>query len=849
MSKPELWIHCDDRLFEILTNRHQSAPIEFVKIQDSIPLGLLTTPGPVIWQSTEDIEQDILEFLYHLKDTGRDIIVGNAETLAREVAHLIAKYSSTDTQAVLESFETRQTAVLVAAETRDDLDDLVSLAGYNLLQCSIPPDRQAVEQADLVILHTPPGQNHRFDKIADILKNRMNKDVILLNFDNPREQLIEILTQRASLPGWATGNAHDLLDDPDMTRKTSALLEILEKIRGFEIDLADIRDRLEPNFPLYKEVESLTRWLRKWMAYDSPDDLPSWKLARDPKTEQLDTVKELRAIGIALSMLMGTLRESRRELVETSAAMIRSSGILARWEGVEGEALDLLTRLHLRQCLSEPAESHREALKTLEPPESPKSAWFISKEGKEAQKSAMATWEEMTQKARSSLKLIERERALITDCLITGYWTLYEAACRAWIEPTNRSDDLRQFLRTGFVGPEFLKYSQEQLNQLHAIRQEREPAWHFLSDERHVVWMDEHIEHLANEETGLCFNEDLELNERGTPRWKQARRTRQLATLKRHRNLHAAMILELEGHISLLDQDLEQIEHETAAAGGPDQASPLLQERKRECQLARTRLLSHQEACRQLEQETPMTCLSLDDVDESEVIPLSEWIMDEIATFRRTSKLIAGKKEAFIPDVLQNGLRPGSSTVTRRHLTETLRTIEERDCTLFEKTLIAHDKREHACIARQSPEIIILPGSGRQGVCLEGADELQEGRLVVPLNMTHPKGLDPLLMDILADWRWETDMADAGSEWVTTDSLVGHYSRARWDYRRLEKEAREKAQVFKELNDRVNFRKHYALYVGSALEQGRQLHYKSRSIYAALNRFLPLPPGVQPLET
>ena len=84
---------------------------------------------------------------------------------------------------------------------------------------------------------------------------------------------------------------------------------------------------------------------------------------------------------------------------------------------------------------------------------------------------------------------------------------------------------------------------------------------------------------------------------------------------------------------------------------------------------------------------------------------------------------------------------------------------------------------------------------------------------------------------------------------LTSDTLVAAYATIRWEYRKRSKETREKAGIFSEESDRLNWRRHYALYVLSAQEGGKRLFFKNKDVYYAILKYIDLPEGVERLRT
>ncbi len=105
-----------------------------------------------------------------------------------------------------------------------------------------------------------------------------------------------------------------------------------------------------------------------------------------------------------------------------------------------------------------------------------------------------------------------------------------------------------------------------------------------------------------------------------------------------------------------------------------------------------------------------------------------------------------------------------------------------------------------------------------------------------------------MLRSLSADFRWDTSHECAGLDLLTSDTLAAAYATIRWHYRNRARDARERAAIYSAENDRKNFRRHYTLYLESAQQGGRKLHFKCREIYDAFRKYLALPERVRRLS-
>jgi hypothetical protein len=103
---------------------------------------------------------------------------------------------------------------------------------------------------------------------------------------------------------------------------------------------------------------------------------------------------------------------------------------------------------------------------------------------------------------------------------------------------------------------------------------------------------------------------------------------------------------------------------------------------------------------------------------------------------------------------------------------------------------------------------------------------------------------EEILWTTLSDFRFDTSKASAGADLMTSDTLVAKYMEVRWNLRKREREARQKAGIYMEENERTNFRRHYAIYMKSADEAGKQLFFRCPELYELIiGKFIELPAG------
>jgi len=222
----------------------------------------------------------------------------------------------------------------------------------------------------------------------------------------------------------------------------------------------------------------------------------------------------------------------------------------------------------------------------------------------------------------------------------------------------------------------------------------------------------------------------------------------------------------------------------------------------------------------------------------------------EALFIRRLARLAARLKEPYIPFVLRDTLVPGRSDhFSRASVVEAIARIEKADPRIFHEVVIGNKRPDRRVTVRKSPVFVLLPGRGQMGLSLCPRKWDDFGRLVLPLVFQRQNGLDNLLTDNLADFRWDCSKEEAGAEWITADALCAAYAAVRWNYRRFSEKAQKTMGIDRKQKDRENWRVHYRLFVASAQDHGRYLFNKCYDVYKdVVLRHIGMPPGVDPLR-
>lgn len=466
---------------------------------------------------------------------------------------------------------------------------------------------------------------------------------------------------------------------------------------------------------------------------------------------------------------------------------------------------------------------------------------------------------ETGQRLEQLLTAIRRERAALEPVMVAAFWRAYEQTALALIGGT--LDDAarphaRAFLRVGMVAPLPWLVDRDAAGQVlaqcaDAVTQ-RDPR----PQATHVLHADEYLHLLAQGEVTPSFDQSLELNEKGSDRWKLDKRWRQIVWGRTIEPLLQHTAADLRARIEAANADIADLEKRIAAldraeSGYREKREALLQQAQ-ECRIAIARMEQAVELLTQkhLKQQQ---ALAQEAAEKMAKMPLSadpaDLVRREVQAIRHVCKLSARLKETFLPLQLRDRLRfDGRRVNDRDTLLRAVADAEQRDPDVFRHVQVFAKKRENRTFVRMSPYLVIVPALGQMGYAWNPRGGTEVGRLGLPLLNARPGDLPRVLCQLLADFRFDTSKQEAGVDLLTSDTLVAAYATVRWNWRKKPRDQREKGTIYNEENDRANWRRHYELLVGSALDGGKKLFFKNPEVYAAVLRYMGLPDGVEPLS-
>jgi hypothetical protein len=453
---------------------------------------------------------------------------------------------------------------------------------------------------------------------------------------------------------------------------------------------------------------------------------------------------------------------------------------------------------------------------------------------------------------------INNEIKDITRHMVEEFWRLYaEAAVILADEKVAGEDEtyIRAYLRYCMIGEADWLLSKETSSFLLEECAHAKHKWNYHVRATHVLYTDEYIHMVGQGMITPAMDEDLELNEKGTDDWKVDKMWRRIIYGKIMENSY--------------NQTLDSLRHEIATIGiGQGELEVKLEklnpekdnykQKKRELleqiQNAKVAVARLQKSIEHIDGKLLPGELGAVGEAQSRIGSLPAMTPEILARreakgIRKGCKLCAKLKEPFLPFVLREKYKPGGSVNDRSTVIAQINEIELLDPLIFKDVIVQAKKPANRVYLRSSPYIILTPALGLMGFSLGPRGGADVGRLFIPVLNARPGMLDRMCFEIFSDFRYDTSKQSAGVDLLTSDTLVAAYANARWAYRKKSKEIREKAAMFNEENDRNNWRRHYILYMTSAMDGGKKLFFKCNEVYEAVIKYMQLPEGVERLQS
>lgn len=455
------------------------------------------------------------------------------------------------------------------------------------------------------------------------------------------------------------------------------------------------------------------------------------------------------------------------------------------------------------------------------------------------------------------LTAIGREIRDIDPMMVQEFWNRYEDAAQLLIEDKASESEkihLRAFLRYGLLGTaEWFLNPDVRNHLLHECSNSVERSWNTSMGAQHVLYADEYIWAVVRGYITPSIDEDLELNQRNSPEWKADRARRRKIFCHQRIPVLEELHQDLDEKVIALRVQQEELEEKKGKLlrSAPDYRKQM-NDLGQKIQHARVEAGRYTRAMerisgRYLPQQKEIMQDSQAKIEETGV-RFSELSLarQEARAVHRVTRLCAKLKDPFLPFALRDNYKLQSESVNDRPaiLNEVAR-IEHADTTIFMQSLIPVKKAAQRINQRFAPIILMAPGCGFMGYSWNPRGGSEIGRLVLPVYSPRQGIRERLLAYLFADFRWDTSKASAGVDLLTSDTIVAAYATVRWEYRRKQRQVREKAAIYSEESDRQNWRRHYELFIQSANESGKRLFYKCPEVYDVILRYIGLPEGAE----
>ena len=485
---------------------------------------------------------------------------------------------------------------------------------------------------------------------------------------------------------------------------------------------------------------------------------------------------------------------------------------------------------------------------------------FFSRKSTEEDSIAELTEEEQeiekeTVRAASLLYALDNDLNFFEPELVNGFWTTYESISLALMQNKINNPTfmryLKAFVRFGFMSEHPAMISKAQANGILNLCEESEDSFLHEADRTNIIYPDEALLQMAKGHIPYSFDEDLELNGQGTPKFKWDKAVRKIYASEFKVHVYEREISKWQGKVNKLQNNVTSAESMMAEQEKGTKEHKLLQSSAREAKAEVSRFRKIVEKLKtsiEAEKETIET--QNENVKSVNYdLDLIEICSNEVKTTRKFAKLLGNLKEPFFPFILRDNYKPEAPNLFDKNtIKEALETFEQDDPTIFSTDLANAQNPRKQVMVRYSPTIVILPCAGTMGFCIVPSNSSDSGRFVLPLMAMQQAPLQSMIIDIMADFRYDTAKENAGVDLMTSDTICAAYAKVRWDYRKKGKEFREKAGIYNDMQDKKNFKVHYRLYIESMDEAGKKLYFKCYEMYEAFANYIQLPPEKQRLK-
>lgn len=458
------------------------------------------------------------------------------------------------------------------------------------------------------------------------------------------------------------------------------------------------------------------------------------------------------------------------------------------------------------------------------------------------------------------MELANREAAFMEKMLAREFRQVYKKAALRFIPDfTEMPVPVRAFLRHGVIGFSPWWLVKDALRHILGDCSENVVSeYSHRAGDIQVLYADEYLHAVSLMECTPSPDEELLASALNSVEWKTDRAYRRIVNARSYNELMEEMINHLgltgkylEDEAGKLEKRIDAVKDRGFTGGGQ------MFELQSEHQMFLSRRENIDRHIKRIQEELIPSILEAMEDSERRFstgdlhIPDKETLIRrEVDALFRIGRRLEGKKERFQPMAVREHYRFKADAINdRASLRASLVKMEEMDPGIFMRTIIPSKKRKSRVDLRMSPTVIVFPAAGRRCLCSMGREGMESGHLVVPTCFVRQGARVKQITQMLADFRWETSRILAGRDVVKSDTLVGAFTRLRWQARQLPKNRREKQMFFTDMSEKENWRRVYEVYLPDALNGARLLFQRNPELYEAIvGKYIDPPEGVRILR-
>lgn len=451
---------------------------------------------------------------------------------------------------------------------------------------------------------------------------------------------------------------------------------------------------------------------------------------------------------------------------------------------------------------------------------------------------------------------IQREHVVTEKAMVKEFWKVYsDVACHYIAGKRKLPPAVRAFLRFGVVGfkPWWMSAEVKALIEA-SCANNVVGSLNAGSAALNVVYADEYLGSVMRAECTALYSMQAEASGGDAARAKTDRLVRRLINSRERRRQMNELLEDMKERIAGVDSECTRIDISIMEAVAESSvrtkgASRLhgdreaLTERKKDLTAKHNQLKTLAKEIGEVYAESESAFRE----PRMKMPPDTLVVRRECETLAGICAYLSGRRERFVPLVIRNeSVYSAGHANPRETVRESLAEVELLDPGLFSVPLVPGKKKRHRVELRCCPVTVIVPSYGARGYACHPREGMESGRLAFPTFYSRANVQKKQLVDVLADYRWDTSTMVSGRDVMASDTLAGAFARLRWDWREMAKEKRERGLIFNEQNDRRNWRRVYDTHLQDLAQGGKRLSTLNPDCYAlVIEKYMDLPDDVE----